>query len=158
MNLFDSLVVIVAKYFIIIPILIFIFVFIKNRMQWKKIIVYALLCVIFTLIISSIAAKIYYDPRPFVSDNVTSLFPYTADNGFPSDHTMLAAATTAIILPYSLGWGIISGIITILIGWSRVYAVLHHVIDIIGGIIIPLISALLAFYLSKFIFKKTRMN
>lgn len=154
MNILDYFIIIIAKYFIIIPLLLFVYMFIKNRNQWKKIIIYALLCIIFTLIFSSIAAKIYYDPRPFVSDNVTSLIPYTADNGFPSDHTLLAATTSLIIMPYSEILGITSLVITLLIGGAREYAKLHHLIDIVGGIIIPLISSVLSFYLTKFILSR----
>ncbi len=148
MNYLDYFMIIVAKYFIIIPILLFIFVFIKNINKWKKIFLYAILCVIFVLVLSFIVSKIYYDARPFVVNNVSPLIPHTPDNGFPSDHTLLAATVSSIIIPFSMGLGIISWIITILIGGARMYAGLHHLIDIIGGIIVPIISSILAFYLT----------
>ena len=83
-----------------------------------------------------IAGLLYQDPRPFVVGHFTPLIPHSADNGFPSDHTMLGSATSSIVFCYSkrmsaLLWGI-----TALVGASRVWTGLHHATDIVASMVI----------------------
>ena len=40
-------------------------------------------------------------PRPFVVQHVAPLFPRDADNGFPSDHTLLATFFAVCVFFYS---------------------------------------------------------
>lgn len=105
---------------------------------------------IITLLVSFILAKIggalFYDARPFVSDHVVALFKYTADNGFPSDHTWVTASVALAILTVSKKWGIglLAG--SIIIGVSRVLANVHHPIDIIASLVFAAIGGAIAYY------------
>jgi len=89
-----------------------------------------------------VAGAIHVDPRPFVQNPALKPpFAHTADNGFPSDHTALAAAISAVVLQYRrwIGWAM--ALVAILIGVARVAAHVHHTQDIVAALIIGLAAA-----------------
>jgi len=83
-----------------------------------------------------IAGMIYSDPRPFVVGHFTPLIPHSADNGFPSDHTMLCSATSSIVFFYSKRMSALLWVMTVLVGASRVWTGLHHATDIVASMVI----------------------
>lgn len=100
-----------------------------------------------THLLSRLAGHFYYSTRPFVAGQFAPLIAHAADNGFPSDHTLLLAALAAAasFLGARNGFDrrvtIALWLITALVGWARVAAGLHHWIDIIGAIATALVSA-----------------
>ena len=88
-------------------------------------------------------------------ENITPLFPHVPDNGFPSDHVLLAAGIAAILMPFSKKWSIILWIIAFIIGAARVYAGVHHWIDILASMLIALLSLLLSYLIIKWLGSKT---
>ncbi|MBM3205141.1 hypothetical protein FJZ48_04175, partial [Candidatus Uhrbacteria bacterium] len=48
-------------------------------------------------ILSRIASRLYFHPRPFVVEGVAPLIPHAPDNGFPSDHALLSFTISAIV-------------------------------------------------------------
>lgn len=92
-------------------------------------------------------AMLYFDPRPFVVDHFTPLIPHDPDNGFPSDHTLLSAATASVVYPYSKKISMVLWVLTVLVGASRVYTGIHHPVDVLGSICIALVVAALTYFL-----------
>ncbi len=84
------------------------------------------------------------DPRPFVVDGQAPLFPHPADNGFPSDHTTITAAVAGVVLAARRVWGAGLLVLSALIGAARVAANVHHVPDIIAGLLLGLVCAAVA--------------
>ncbi len=83
---------------------------------------------------------LYVDPRPFVVGHFIPLIPHVPDNGFPSDHTLLAAALAAIGMYWNKWLGLALWVIAIAIAIARVYVGLHHPIDVLGSIVFALIA------------------
>ena len=100
-------------------------------------------------LIAKLISHFYYDPRPFVAGHFTPLIPHQADNGFPSDHTLLSAAIASIIYYFNKKLSIGLWVLTLIIGFSRVYAGIHHPVDILGSVIIAIIVAPVAFLLTR---------
>jgi undecaprenyl-diphosphatase len=100
-------------------------------------------------IVSLIAAKLYYNPRPFVVGHFTPVISHAMNNGFPSDHTLLSAAIASLVWAYSRRLGLVFFGITLLIGLSRVYLGVHHLVDIVGAIVIAIICG----YMTNLIIK-----
>lgn len=104
-------------------------------LRWKII-----MCAVVALPLAYIAAKIasyfYYDPRPFVVGQFAPLLPHAADNGFPSDHTLLGSAIAAVIFGFHKRLGLILFGAALVVGVSRVLAGVHHMTDILGSMAI----------------------
>lgn len=92
-----------------------------------------------------IAAALHTDPRPFVENpSVHPLFAHAADNGFPSDHCAMAGLLTA--LAWRL-WAIAGGVVAVgagLVAAARVVAHVHHVQDVIAGVLLGALAGLVA--------------
>ncbi len=84
------------------------------------------------------------DPRPYIVAHTHPLIPTAHDNGFPSDHTLLAALLTAslwwidrrLILAFAAG--------TALVMLGRLGIGAHHTVDVLGSVAIAAVGALMA--------------
>ncbi len=105
-------------------------------------------------ILSRIASRLYYDPRPFVTEHVKPLIPHAADNGFPSDHALLTGTLTAITYFFKKNIANIMLALTVIIGIARVLAKVHSPLDIAGGWIFGIIGSVAGYYLARYIVTK----
>ena len=72
---------------------------------------------------------------------------------FPSGHTtMITAAMTAMFICFNKKWSWIGFIGVLFMGVSRVYLMAHYTTDVLGGIIVGGVSAIVAFFITKLIF------
>lgn len=128
-----------AKYLFAVSILILgAYFFTRRWPAQKELALFAIPAGLFAYILGVIANHLFYDPRPFVVGNFTPLIQHAADNGFPSDHTLLLAALAAVGMYWNRRLGIVLWAIALLVGVSRVYVGLHHPIDIAGSVIIAI--------------------
>jgi undecaprenyl-diphosphatase len=145
-----------AKYLLIIPIIISGIYFLKlDNTKKKKILLLGSIILPLTYIIALISSHFYYDARPFVTDNITPLIPHGADNGFPSDHILLLSAIAVLFYPFSKKLSFTLWVFTLLVAVSRVYAGVHHFIDVIGSAIISIIVLFLVSQMITFVSKVT---
>ncbi len=96
-----------------------------------------------------VAGHLYYDTRPFVVENVQPIIHHPPDNGFPSDHTLYAMVTAAVVFAYHRKIGLFLGILGIIIGIARVAGKVHHPVDIIGSIAIALAATGIAWLILR---------
>jgi membrane-associated phospholipid phosphatase len=128
-----------AKYLIfIIAFVAVMFTLVSDRTARNRTIALAVMAFPVALLLAWVAGLLYYHTRPFVVEGVQPLIPHPPDNGFPSHHTMLAMATSAVVFVYSRKVGLLLGIMAILIGISRVVAKVHYPVDILGGVAIAI--------------------
>lgn len=147
----------IAKYFIVLSVFGAFVVWLKLEIRQKKqFIVLAIVGGILTLLLAKIGSHLFYNPRPFVVGHFVPYFAHGNDNGFPSDHTLLAAMLAFVSWRYSKKAGIGLLIIAIIIGLSRVVAGVHHVIDIIGSIVFAFIGVWLASQIINYAVKKQK--
>lgn len=145
-HLLNTLSIFGAKYlFIVILVIAFIYFITQPRVKQKEILVMGIIALPIMYVFLKLVALIYFDPRPFVMDHFTPLIPHDPDNGFPSDHAILGAATASVIYPYSKKVSLVLWVLTLLVDVSRVYIGIHHSIDIIGSIVIALLVSYLAY-------------
>ncbi len=96
-------------------------------------------------VIALIAGSLVSSPRPFVVDGLPPLIQAASDNGFPSDHTLLAMAVAAVIFAYHRKAGILLLLLAAWVGIARVVAHVHHPIDVIGSTLIVLTTTFLCY-------------
>ncbi len=137
----NTIAILIAKYFFILPILIGAVFFLRQSTLLKKrMVICGLVIAPLSYIFAKIAGFLYYNPRPFVIGHFVPLVAHAASNGFPSDHVLLTAAIAMIIWFYDKKLSAVLWVLALLIGWARVYSGIHHTADIVGSIVIVLIS------------------
>jgi undecaprenyl-diphosphatase len=107
-----------------------------HRARWLELFVAAAFIGGVAYLISLAANHLIQDPRPFMAGGFVPMIPGSADNGFPSDHTLLLGATAAVTLLASRRAGLFGLLGAILVGLARVYAGVHHLADIAGSLAI----------------------
>lgn len=150
----DILIIFGAKYLIALPIcaLLFALYYLKGR---KRMYLLYLSCLALPLAFSmgALAGSLYYNTRPFVVGGFTPLVEHAANNGFPSDHMLLAATVATLIFFVNVRLGSIVWVFVLLIGLSRVFAGVHHMLDIVASAVIAVVSVFVA-HLILFWFRK----
>ena len=140
-----NLVILIAKDFIILPPLLLGYVLIKlPRSEKRRAVLVVIGATILTALLALLGSKLFNDPRPFVAGHFTPYFAHSSDNGFPSDHTLLAGLMAALTYLYCKRLGIFAFAIAALIGASRVIAGVHHISDIIGALVFASVGTYLA--------------
>lgn len=84
--------------------------------------------------------------RPFdANPGITLLIAKPGDYSFPSGHTAAAfAVITALFLAGNKKLGMVFGIVGAGIAYSRLYLYVHYPTDVLGGLIIGILSGVLA--------------
>lgn len=98
-------------------------------------------------------------PRPFESNEEFAGFweyvgsPVEDGFSFPSGHVTAAmAAMTAMFILCKKKWSWIGFVVVLLMGVSRIYLIAHYPTDVIAGIIVGAVSAIIAYLITKLIF------
>lgn len=108
-----------------------------------------------SFLISRVASYFYFNPRPFVVDGFESLVFHVADNGFPSDHMLLVSTLSMAVFAVNRTVGFAFILLSVLVGLGRVMAGVHHVLDVVGSLVISILAVCLGYiFISKFVNKK----
>lgn len=91
--------------------------------------------------IAALASRVHYDTRPFVSRHIVPLIAHAADNGFPSDHALLASFLGFTILYRSRRLGVLLLVMALFVGAARVAAHIHNPQDVVASFAIAALSA-----------------
>ena len=146
----NTLIIFGAKYLYLVGLAIFVIYFLRLLKEQKRTaFIFFLIDLPAVYLTSLIAGYFYNNPRPFVSEHITPLISHAADNGFPSDHTLLVATLASILYCYNRTLGFVVFAVAILIGISRVFAGIHHWIDIVGSFGIAIVVTAIVYTLSK---------
>lgn len=154
----DAIIVFCAQYLFLLVILLELLAVMrlgKGTDEKVKFLVAIILAGVIAFILSRIASKVYYDPRPFVSEHVKPLFAHAPDNGFPSDHALLTGTLTAIAYFYNRKYANMMLVPTLIIGAARVLAKVHSPLDIGGGWVFGIVGAFAAYYIVRWALTKT---
>ncbi len=131
----------IAKDFLVLPVLLAAVVWLRlPRRQKITFVILGLASAVLAVLFAKLGSHLFYNPRPFVAGNFTPYFAHASDNGFPSDHTLLAGVVSFATFVYSRRYGWVAIALSVLIGLSRVIAGVHHLIDVIGSLAIAALS------------------
>lgn len=107
------------------------------------------------IIIKNVVAR----PRPYTVEEYKLFWNYVGAHGeseysFPSGHvTVTMTAMTALFIMQNKKWSWIGFVLAVIMGFSRVYLVVHYLTDVIAGFIVGGISGVIAYYVYKWIEK-----
>lgn len=105
-------------------------------------IIRVVLLVLLSYLLAKVLGAVVSDPRPYIVAHQQPIVPIAHDNGFPSDHTLMAMALTTSMwwlwrrfVPYFA-----AGTLLVMLGRLGIGA--HHTLDVAGSIGIVLVVAL----------------
>jgi undecaprenyl-diphosphatase len=135
----DQIIIFAAKFlFLLIP-LAWVAIWLRiDKKQKREMLIATALALVFAVILDKIAGSLFYDTRPFVSQSITPLITHSADNGFPSEHTLFSLVIAGVLWFYNKRIGTAALIVVAIVGCARVAAKVHSPADIIGGVILGL--------------------
>lgn len=146
----NLLIIISAKYlYLIIILAAVLWTYFKAKDQWKSIAKLVVISFPVSFVVAKILSHFYYNARPFVTENIKPLIVHAPNNGFPSDHTLLAMTIAAVIYHYNKRAGLILGTLALCVGYARVAAKIHHQIDVWGAAFVAIFAVYLSFTILK---------
>lgn len=119
---------------------VFVFGVYKKNGDCRKIAFNTFVLAAMCLILNSVIGKLYYVDRPFVHNKVNLLVPHSKDASFPSDHATGTMSIAVGLGKYNKALSILLTVLSIVVGFSRVYVGNHYPADVIGGYIVVLIA------------------
>ncbi|MBU3964258.1 phosphatase PAP2 family protein [Patescibacteria group bacterium] len=156
-RVFDIIVIFFAQYiqyFLVVLFFIFLFYCLKNKQEKIR----AFLTTIVSIIVSRVCITglirlFYHRPRPFIFNSIHQLI-FSNGYSFPSGHSAFFFAMATAIYFYNKKLGITFFIAAIFMNMSRVISGVHYPSDIVGGMIIGIISALFVRFFTEKRFNK----
>lgn len=153
-QLLDAFAIFFAKYFnYFLIFLIFLFLFKNFKKYWSIIEKATLAGILSRLGFAEIIYFFWKRPRPFMGHKVNLLINYPSNPSFPSGHAAFYFAFSTIIYFYNKKAGILFFLASFLISFSRVFCGIHWPSDIMGGLLIGVISG---FIILKLLPKKSQ--
>jgi undecaprenyl-diphosphatase len=117
----------------------------------------AVVGLVFALVFLYIAKSVHHDPRPFVENpQVTPLFGHGRDDGFPSDHSIAAGLIATLVLVRHRVIGLAFSAAAIAIAWARVAAHVHHLQDVVAGLLLGALAAIVAIVVAGRLLRRLR--
>ena len=96
--------------------------------------------------------------RPYIVDpSISLIIPPESEFSFPSGHTSTSFECAFVLFNYHRKWGIAAIVLAAVIGFSRLYLMVHYPTDVIAGIVFGAVIAVVGCIIGNFIVKKTKM-
>lgn len=110
----------------------------------------ALISLVFTFIFANLIIKnVVHRPRPWTVAEFDLLIKKPGEFSFPSGHTVNAFAVAVVIFMYYKKPGIAAIIYSVLLGISRIYLCVHYPTDVLAGVVIGTIDAIIVTTICK---------
>ncbi|AGY77898.1 phosphatase PAP2 family protein [Clostridium autoethanogenum] len=139
-SILDSIMIFFSKdvpyIFMAVVAAVFILGIVKTNSDYRKIAFSTFVITVINLILSFIIGGIYYKDRPFVHNKVNLLFTHVKDASFPSDHAMGTMSIALGLGKYNNILSLMLTILSVIVGFSRVYVGQHYPMDVIGAYMI----------------------
>ncbi len=146
----DGLMIFSARYLIYLTfILILTFAF-RGTIKERKALLLILISLPIVVLIIKLIHIFFFEPRPYVDQNIIPLIPHKEDASFPSRHASVMSAITFAYIFCKSKWVALFLLLLILVGVSRIYIGVHYPLDILGGVIVGALSLLLGLAVKNF--------
>ncbi len=137
----NSLIVFAASFLYLIVVALALVAFWRLPGQEKlRIALVALVALPLAYIMAKLLGLVILSPRPPLADHIQPLIRVSADNGFPSDHTLLAMSAAMLVLLFNRKVGALLLVLAACVAAGRVLAGAHHPIDVIGSTLIAFVA------------------
>ena len=140
-----------ANYFFVFPVAAAAFIILKQKNR-AEVLIRGGLAGICALIIDKSSGLVYYHQRPFEQLGTDALAVNPSNNSFPSDHALLVFTAALVAWAATKNWkiGVVLVLCAVIVGWSRVLALVHWPIDIVGSAVISAVMVGIWFLLPSY--------
>ncbi len=113
------------------------------------------------LVLSLIFCNITLKPivariRPYdIKEGIDLIIGKPSDFSFPSGHTSASFAAAVAIFACNKKWGIGAVVLAAIIAFTRLYLYVHFPTDVLAGMLLGTLCAVISYYIVKFIWQKT---
>jgi undecaprenyl-diphosphatase len=148
----DSLAIFFANYFVyylVAGALIVCFLIKTKREQIRYLFLVGASVILSRLVITELIRLIWHRSRPFVDYQVNQLIEHSASGSFPSGHVAGLFAIATAVYFFNKKFGIAFFIISFFIGLARVFVGIHYPLDILGGIVVGILGAVMVKFLIR---------
>ena len=148
-NFADSLMIFGARFLIYLTFLLVILAAFKGGVKEKKAMILAFLAIPIAVLLIKGIHLFFIEPRPFVNLHFSPLLDTDADASFPSRHTSVMALVAFSFVHFKSKWASLFLLLMIWVGISRIYVGVHYPLDILGGIVVGIISLVITKQITK---------
>lgn len=105
----------------------------------------------FSFLLGNLCLKnIIQRKRPCAVDtSVRLLIPFPSEYSFPSGHTLNGFTAATVIFLYFKKPGVFALLLAAAIAFSRIYLFVHYPTDILGGMVLGIVDAVMVYLLAK---------
>lgn len=113
------------------------------------------------LVLSLIFCNITLKPivariRPYdIKEGIDLIISKPSDFSFPSGHTSASFAAAVAVFACNKKWGIWAVVLAAIIAFTRLYLYVHFPTDVLAGMLLGTLCAVISYYIVKFIWQKT---
>lgn len=150
-SVIDVLMIFSAQYLIYLSIILTAILAFKGAVAEKKVLFLILISLPIAVIIIKLIHIFFFEPRPFLNQDIIPLIYQKNDASFPSRHTSIMSVIAFAYLFYKSKWVPIFLLLLILVGVSRIYVGVHYPFDILGGGTVGFISILIGLAVKNFL-------
>jgi undecaprenyl-diphosphatase len=96
--------------------------------------------------------------RPYTQQEYKDFWQYVGCNtegefSFPSGHvTVTMTSMTALFLTVNKKWSWLGFILALVMGFTRVYLIVHYLTDVLAGLMVGAIAGIIAYFICKYLF------
>src|SRR5581483_2000291 len=112
--------------------------------RWKLASACGFLAAAIAYVIAFAIHHIYDRPRPYEAHHISHPWSSSTDASFPSDHTSLSFAIAFAVLAFDTLAGVVFLVVAAVIGVGRLFIGAHYPGDVLAGVAVGAVAALLA--------------
>lgn len=145
----DSLIIFFGTYVIWIEMVLVAAFFLVKSEDRKRDVFLGLISVILAYLLARFSSLFYYHTQPYDVFNFKPIIYHEIDNAFPSDHVGISSVLASLVLLRNWKFGLPLFVLVVLICVGRVYGGVHHPIDVLAGVVVGLIAAIVGNFILK---------
>jgi undecaprenyl-diphosphatase len=100
-------------------------------------------------VLNFVVHHIHDRPRPYEAHSIAHPWSSSTDSSFPSDHTSLSFGIAFAVLAFDRAAGALFLVIAAVIGFGRLFIGAHYPGDVLAGVIVGAVAALVAVRLAR---------